>query len=152
MIGRITALLPPEKQQLSRNIVPKRDNFDVLYHLHIENLFTDFQAIKNSYFKLVELCCWKDLIFQEDIRFRFSLGLGSIYSRFMNLNRNRQSSSKGIPRQLSNTTSPVRESFPPLDDLSIVSKVALAALSSRGTVGGQPGSNPCFQTDQITYS
>lgn len=55
----------------------------------------------------------------------------------MNRNRNRPNSSKGIPRQLSNTTSPTREYFTPPDDWSIVSKIAIAAVSSRGTVGGE---------------
>jgi len=134
MIERITALLPQEKQQLSRNIVPKRDNFDVLYHLHIENLFTDFQVV------WVYLCwCasnWLRSNLQEDIRFRFSLGLGSIYSRFINPNRGRPNSSKVIPRQLSNGISPSSEFLVPPDDWSIVTKIAIAAISSRGTVGG----------------
>ena len=44
MIERMTALLPVERQQLSRNIVPRRDNFEVLYHLHFDNLCADFQV------------------------------------------------------------------------------------------------------------
>ena len=38
MIGRMTTLLPAEKQQISRNILPRRDTFEVLYHLHFDNL------------------------------------------------------------------------------------------------------------------
>ena len=53
MIERMTALLPAERQQFSRNILPRRENFEVLYHLHFDNLCADFQ---------------------EDIRFKFSLG------------------------------------------------------------------------------
>jgi len=44
MIERMTALLPAERQPLSRNIVPRRDNFEVLYHLHFDNLCADFQV------------------------------------------------------------------------------------------------------------
>ena len=44
MIERMTALLPADRQQLSRNIVPRRDNFEVLYHLHFDNLCADFQV------------------------------------------------------------------------------------------------------------
>ena len=40
----MTALLPAERQPLSRNIVPRRDNFEVLYHLHFDNLCADFQV------------------------------------------------------------------------------------------------------------
>ena len=53
MIERMTALLPSERQQFSRNILPRRESFEVLYHLHFDNLCADFQ---------------------EDIRFKFSLG------------------------------------------------------------------------------
>ncbi len=46
MIERMTALLPAERQPLSRNIVPRRDNFEFLYHLHFDNLCADFQVWK----------------------------------------------------------------------------------------------------------
>ena len=58
MIERMTALLPAERQQFSRNILPRRENFEVLYHLHFDNLCADFQ---------------------EDIRFKFSLGFSGIH-------------------------------------------------------------------------
>merc|ERR1712110_368960 len=62
MIERMTALIPSDKQQISRNILPRRDNFEVLYHLHFDNLCADFQ---------------------EDIRFRFSLGFTALMRKFM---------------------------------------------------------------------
>merc|ERR1712223_2331181 len=62
MIERMTALIPSDKQQISRNILPRRDNFEVLYHLHFDNLCADFQ---------------------EDIRFRFSLGFSAIIQKFL---------------------------------------------------------------------
>merc|ERR1712001_189084 len=64
MIGRMTTLLPAEKQQISRNILPRRDTFEVLYHLHFDNLCADFQ---------------------EDIRFKFSLGFSALMRKFMTM-------------------------------------------------------------------
>ncbi|CAB4054310.1 MFN2 [Lepeophtheirus salmonis] len=43
MIDRMTRLLPKERQQFSRNILPRRETFEVLYHLNCENLCSDFQ-------------------------------------------------------------------------------------------------------------
>ncbi len=60
MIERMTALLPVERQQMSRNLLPRRESFEVLYHLQCESLCSDFQ---------------------EDLRFRFSLGLTSLVYR-----------------------------------------------------------------------
>merc|ERR1719481_2476293 len=54
MMDRMTALLPLEKQTVSRNILPRREAFEVLYHLNCDNLCSDFQ---------------------EDLSFKFSLGL-----------------------------------------------------------------------------
>lgn len=97
MIERMTALLPVERQQLSRNIVPRRDNFEVLYHLHFDNLCADFQVkfrctghdhigkitITSSYLK-------KLMTSQEDIRFRFSYGFSNLFKRLFGQHRNRQ--------------------------------------------------------------
>ena len=176
MIDRMTALLPAERQQISRvsyinaykllpsnliivnnfqpssgvmnqiiyfqNIIPRRDNFEVLYHLHFDNLCADFQ---------------------EDIRFRFSLGFTAIIQRFLSSGnalqkRNASPGDAGFPKNkrvaegnnrpasgLSRDLSP-QFSLPPVgglgnsnivpDDWSIVSKVAIAAISSQGTMGG----------------
>merc|ERR1719412_1267732 len=43
MMDRMTALLPTEKQTVSRNILPRREAFEVLYHLNCDNLCSDFQ-------------------------------------------------------------------------------------------------------------
>merc|ERR1712223_703487 len=137
MIERMTALIPSDKQQISRNILPRRDNFEVLYHLHFDNLCADFQ---------------------EDIRFRFSLGFSAIIQKFLSsgnaLNkRNVAAGDAGFQNQrkvegnnrpgsgLSRDLSP-QFSVPPLgsnnvpDEWSIASKVAIAAISSQGTMGG----------------
>lgn len=140
MIERMTALLPSERQQISRNILPRRDNFEVLYHLHFDNLCADFQ---------------------EDIRFRFSLGFTAMFNRFMNSGnslqkRNNATGDAGIQNTkraagdkrpgsgVSRDMSP-QFSLPPVpglgnnpvpDDWSIVSKVAIATITSQGTMGG----------------
>merc|ERR1719383_1495177 len=62
MMDRMTALLPLERQTVSRQILPRREAFEVLYHLNCENLCSDFQ---------------------EDLSFRFSLGFSSIIKRFL---------------------------------------------------------------------
>ena len=47
---------------MSRNILPRREAFEVLYHLNCDNLCSDFQ---------------------EDLSFKFSLGLTCLVNRFM---------------------------------------------------------------------
>merc|ERR1712029_601751 len=124
MIGRMTTLLPAEKQQISRNILPRRDTFEVLYHLHFDNLCADFQ---------------------EDIRFRFSLGFTALFNKFMASSQGRRGNQRGqggLKRGLSdaaNSNSP--DGFPSAgsivsDDWSVMSKVAVAAVTSQGTMGG----------------
>jgi len=123
MIGRMTTLLPAEKQQVSRNILPRRDTFEVLYHLHFDNLCADFQ---------------------EDIRFRFSLGATALFNRFMASGQGKRSNQRGqggLKRGMSdvqNGDSP--GGFPAgnivSDDWSVMSKVAVAAITSQGTMGG----------------
>jgi len=140
MIERMTALIPSDKQQISRNILPRRDNFEVLYHLHFDNLCADFQ---------------------EDIRFRFSLGFSAIIQKFFASGnalqkRNNAAGDAGFNNQkrndgtnrpgsgLSRDLSP-QFSVPPTpglgnntvpDEWSIATKVAIAAISSQGTMGG----------------
>ena len=125
-----------------QNILPRRDNFEVLYHLHFDNLCADFQ---------------------EDIQFRFSLGFTAIVRRFLSSgntlqkrtnaagdagyqNPKRMADGSNRPNSgLSRDLSP-QFSMPPLpslgtsngvpDDWSIISKVAIAAISSQGTMGG----------------
>jgi mitofusin len=122
MIERMTALLPVERQSMSRNIMPRRETFEVLYHLHCENLCSDFQ---------------------EDLRFRFSMGMASMIQRFLgggrqNAKRN-HSPPESVPRGVQSSHSPVtptNEFFVPQDEWSLVSKIAVASLTSQGTMGG----------------
>jgi len=58
---RLLALLPSDSQQQTANMLPARD-FEVAYRLDCRNLCADFQ---------------------EDIEFRFSLGITSLMQRFL---------------------------------------------------------------------
>jgi len=124
MMERMTALLPPEKQTVSRNILPRREAFEVLYHLNCDNLCSDFQ---------------------EDLSFKFSLGFSCLMNRFMaagqakKRNGHQSYNYQNIPRPMSSHSTPEtpsNEFMIPVDDWSLVSKVALASLSSQGTIGG----------------
>jgi len=136
MMERMTALLPLEKQTtraasdpsntrrgtyfgVSRNILPRREAFEVLYHLNCDNLCSDFQ---------------------EDLSFKFSLGLTCLVNRFMAAgNAKKRQYPSGVPRPMSNFSTPEtpsNEFVIPSDDWSLVSKIALASLSSQGTMGG----------------
>lgn len=127
MMDRMTALLPSEKQTVSRNILPRREAFEVLYHLNCDNLCSDFQ---------------------EDLRFKFSLGFSCLMSRFMAAGQVKKGSPqqqqgmyggyREIPRGIPLTCpqTPTNEFFVPQDDWSLLSKVAIASLSSQGTMGG----------------
>ena len=60
-LERMSGLLPAEKKQVSLNVLPRREPFEILYRLNCDNLCADFH---------------------EDLNFRFSWGLTSIISRF----------------------------------------------------------------------
>jgi len=124
MMDRMTALLPSEKQTVSRNILPRREAFEVLYHLNCDNLCSDFQ---------------------EDLSFKFSLGFSCLMARFMAAGQGKKTPQQGmysgyrdIPRGIPLTCpqTPTNEFFVPQDDWSLLSKVAIASLSSQGTMGG----------------
>jgi mitofusin len=57
----MSALLPADKKQVSLNVLPRQEPFEILYRLNCDNLCADFH---------------------EDLEFRFSWGLTSIISRF----------------------------------------------------------------------
>ena len=122
MIERMTALLPAERQQFSRNILPRRESFEVLYHLHFDNLCADFQ---------------------EDIRFKFSLGFSALMKRFMMAGSSSKKAkydqyTNNVPRSIGSGSpqTPTNEFVLPQDDWSVASKVAIATLTSQGTMGG----------------
>ena len=114
----MTALLPSERQQFSRNILPRRESFEVLYHLHFDNLCADFQ---------------------EDIRFKFSLGFTALMKKFMTMGKKQKYDMYGnnVPRSLGSPGSPqtpTNEYTQPQDDWSLMSKVAIGALTSQGNL------------------
>jgi len=129
MMDRMTALLPTEKQTVSRNILPRREAFQVLYHLNCDNLCSDFQ---------------------EDLSFKFSLSFSCLMARFMAASQANkrnygqsysQYQSMSLPREMSSFScpeTPSNEFYPPPGELQmgLLSKVALASISSQGTMGG----------------
>lgn len=61
MTERMASLLPDNKKQLSVNILPRREPFEILYRLNCDNLCADFH---------------------EDLEFRFSWGITALINRF----------------------------------------------------------------------
>ncbi|KMQ89081.1 transmembrane gtpase marf-like protein [Lasius niger] len=61
MTERMASLLPENKRQMSLNILPRREPFEILYRLNCDNLCADFH---------------------EDLEFRFSWGFTAIINRF----------------------------------------------------------------------
>lgn len=62
MTDRMSGLLPENKKQMSLNILPRREPFEILYRLNCDNLCADFH---------------------EDLEFRFSWGFTAIINRFV---------------------------------------------------------------------
>lgn len=54
-------LLPADKRQISLNVLPRREPFEILYRLNCDNLCADFR---------------------EDLQFRFSWGITALIQRF----------------------------------------------------------------------
>jgi len=134
MMDRMTALLPSERQTVSRQILPRREAFEVLYHLNCENLCSDFQ---------------------EDLSFRFSLGFSSIIKKFLSSTQSKRRGGpgsspnhQGIPRNFPPLTpdTPTSEFLIPQDDWSLLSKIAIASISSQGTMGGLMVGGLLFKT------
>ena len=61
MTERMSCLLPDNKKQMSINILPRREPFEILYRLNCDNLCADFH---------------------EDLEFRFSWGITALINRF----------------------------------------------------------------------
>lgn len=120
MTNRMLALLGSEKRELAATLLPRREPFEVLYRLNCENLCADFQ---------------------EDIEFKFSLGLVALVQRLMGKASNRILNTRhkeSVPRSIPLTPlTPSNEpAFPSgQDDWSIISRFAVAAVGSQGTMG-----------------
>ncbi|KAL0268793.1 UNVERIFIED_CONTAM: hypothetical protein PYX00_010608 [Menopon gallinae] len=124
MTDRMAALLPEEKRQLSMTIMPRREPFEVLYRLNCDNLCADFQ---------------------EDLEFRFSWGITALVSRFTGRSGNFLTLKNYRPKvpQSALVTPDNADSqmgaltpVPKNDDWSMLSTIALASVSSQGTMGG----------------
>lgn len=122
MTDRMAALLPADKKQLMVTLLPRREPFEILYRLNCDNLCADFH---------------------EDLEFRFSWGITALIYRFMGKsghkvaihNYNRVPSMMATPDYSMNAgamTPAGRQD----DYLSVASKIALASISSQGTMGG----------------
>ena len=132
----MTALLPSERQQFSRNILPRRESFEVLYHLHFDNLCADFQ---------------------EDIRFKFSLGFTALMKKFMTMGKKQKYDMYGnnVPRGLGSPGSPqtpTNEYTQPQDDWSLMSKVAIGALTSQGNLNNYFNPDVCLSICCLSFT
>lgn len=154
MTERMASLLPENKKQLSLNILPRRERFEVLYRLNCDNLCADFH---------------------EDLEFRFSWGFTALITRFAGKQGHRIAVAN-CPQEVSDCkiVSQININFymynlyvcsflqiPPCisspadsidslkymsatpnnfqarsDDWSLASRIAVASITSQGTMGG----------------
>ncbi|XP_066997759.2 transmembrane GTPase Marf [Anabrus simplex] len=123
MTERMSALLPGDKKQVSLNILPRREPFEILYRLNCDNLCADFH---------------------EDLEFRFTWGITALISRFAGKHGHHIATKSGFQRIPRDLLSPVESmdvnqvKFPqrPSDDWSLPSQIVMASLGSQGTMGG----------------
>ncbi|XP_043485137.1 transmembrane GTPase Marf [Leptopilina heterotoma] len=127
MTDRMSVLLPENKKQMSLNILPRREPFEILYRLNCDNLCADFH---------------------EDLEFRFSWGFTAIISRFAGKQSQRAAIAnypQDIPPYIASPADSIDSSkfvttvasFPNRqDDWSLATKVAIASITSQGTMGG----------------
>ncbi|CAB3234736.1 unnamed protein product [Arctia plantaginis] len=133
MADRMYNILPIHKRAAAASyIMPHQQPFEVLYRLNCDNLCADFQ---------------------EDLSFRFSYGITALIQRFQGKNTNKIALKNppqytSIPPSVSSVPSSIDVSRPsngpPLvghvglspEEWGLVSKFALGALTSQGTMGG----------------
>ncbi|KAL0131158.1 hypothetical protein PUN28_002611 [Cardiocondyla obscurior] len=127
MTERMSGLLPENKKQMSLNILPRREPFEIFYRLNCDNLCADFH---------------------EDLEFRFSWGFTAIINRFAG-KQSHKLAIANYPQEIPPCiTSPADSidslkfvsstpSFPPRsDDWSLATRIAVASVTSQGTMGG----------------
>ncbi|XP_011500793.1 PREDICTED: transmembrane GTPase Marf isoform X1 [Ceratosolen solmsi marchali] len=126
MIEKMSALLPEKKQQACSTILPKREAFQVFYRLNCDNLCADFH---------------------EDLEFRFSWGLKALINKFAR-KQNKKLAITHLPQEIPAIMSPTDSvdsskfvstpnCFPAAtDDWPLATKVAIASITSQGTMGG----------------
>ncbi|XP_049866737.1 transmembrane GTPase Marf [Pectinophora gossypiella] len=131
MAERMYNILPLHKRAAAASyIVPHQQPFEVLYRLNCDNLCADFT---------------------EDLSFRFSYGLTALIQRFHGKNSNKIALKNPpqytqIPPSVSSIPSSMEVSRPASngpaalafssEEWSLLSKFALGALTSQGTMGG----------------
>lgn len=127
MVSRLATLIPDQLQSQMQNALP-RNHFEPLYRLNCESLCGDFQ---------------------EDLEFRFSLGLTALINRFLGPRRANHPllGQSPVPRPLSagamtpserafGTEMPLTPlSMPAEDYLAVISKIALLSPTSQTAVG-----------------
>lgn len=127
MTDRMTALVPSEKIVYhTQQVVARTQPFEMLYTLNCQNLCADFQ---------------------ESLDFRFSWGITAFIARFNGKMRagnkkaiahNRQNSNVNVS-QIMSPTSPMclmpDNELITQEQLSVISKVAVASIGSQGTLG-----------------
>ena len=127
MTERMASLLPENKRQMSLSILPRREPFEILYRLNCDNLCADFH---------------------EDLEFRFSWGITAIIQRFAG----RQSHKLAIanyPQDMPPAVMSPADSVDSVkfisstpnfqqrsDDWSLATRIAVASVTSQGTMGG----------------
>uniref|UniRef100_A0A1A9Z3W2 Dynamin-type G domain-containing protein n=1 Tax=Glossina pallidipes TaxID=7398 RepID=A0A1A9Z3W2_GLOPL len=131
MTERMHALVPNEKfNEQTKQIVARTQPFEMLYSLNCQNLCADFQ---------------------EDLEFKFSWGITAMLQRFTGKVKERNRKNPPIWNcqssvQIASPITPTNETPVCLiptpvggitqEQLSMISRIALASVGSQGTVGG----------------
>ncbi|XP_035215138.1 transmembrane GTPase Marf-like, partial [Stegodyphus dumicola] len=120
MIDRMSSLIPPEHRPKMMNVLP-RHSFEVLYRLNCDSLCSDFQ---------------------EDLEFRFSLGLVNIIKCFLGPSRSKKVLGKSVesvpwpvPSTPQTPSNEVQVITPAPEYLALLQKLALSSPSSQTAVG-----------------
>ncbi|KAG5305534.1 MARF GTPase, partial [Acromyrmex insinuator] len=127
MTERMSSLLPENKRQMSFNILPRREPFEIFYRLNCDNLCADFH---------------------EDLEFRFSWGFTAIINRFAG-KQNQRLTITNYPQEIPPCITSPADSIDSLkfvsstpnfptrsDDWSLATRIAVASVTSQGTMGG----------------
>lgn len=125
MTERMQTLIPETQRKTSSIMLPRRQPFEILYRLNCDNLCADFH---------------------EDLEFRFSWGITTLIQRFAgsrssffavkNNKRDDPNNTMIPPSPTDNVDGTLLYTSTTAEDWSILSRIALASVSSQGTMGG----------------
>ncbi|XP_043269908.1 transmembrane GTPase Marf isoform X2 [Venturia canescens] len=127
MTNRMSGLLPDTKKDLMVTLGPRREPFEIFYRLNCDNLCADFH---------------------EDLEFRFSWGITALINRFAGKQGHKiaiANCPQEIPPALVSPADSVDSmkfvtsaaGFPTRnDDWSLATRIAIASITSQGTMGG----------------